>query len=335
MNDRPQITDPHRRQVLSMAAALLAGGTGLESRAQVAGDKVGRIISGFPAGAGMDPLVRMLADKLRGKYLASMLVENRTGAGGRLAVEAVRAAPADGATVLFTPESPMLIFPHIFRKLSYEPARDFTPVTTLLTLKMGMVAGPAAPVKSMAEYLAWVKQDPKNAVYGSPGAGTMPHFLGAMFARATGLPLTHVAYRGGAALAQDLLGGQLPVAFQPIAMDSVERHVAGKLRVLALAERERTRRLPDVPTFAELGHKHLVLNEWFGLFVPSGTPGEQVRQLVQHTHQAMREPDIQAWVERGQADLLLVSGDDMAARMRSGSAEWARIVRETGYTPEE
>ncbi len=324
----------HRRRLLGAGAALLLG-AGRSALAQAPADKPGRIISGFPAGGGMDPLVRMLADRLRGKTLSSVIVENRTGAGGRLAIEAARTAPADGTALLFTPESPMVIFPQIYKKLSYDPVKDFIPLTTVFVTKMGLLVGPGAPVKSVAEYLAWVKQDPKRAVYGSPGAGTMPHFLGTMFARAVGVPLTHVAYRGGAALSQDLLAGQLPAAFQPIGFDSVDRHRSGKLRVLAIADSARTKQLPDVPTFAELGHKGLQLNEWFGLFVPANTPAETVRALTAQVHAAMREPDIQAWLEHGQAEMLLTSGDEMAARMRSASADWARIVRETGYSAEE
>ncbi len=323
------------RRTLLAAAALLPLGAPVAGSAQTLGDKSGRIISGFPAGGGMDPLVRMLADKLRGKYAKAMIVENRAGAGGRIAIEAARTSPGDGATLLFTPESPMVIFPHIYKKLAYDPVKDFMPVTTIFSIKMGLVVGPGAPVKTLAEYLAWVKQDPKRAVYGSPGAGTMPHFLGAMFARATEVPFTHIAYRGGAPMALELMGGQLPAAFQPIGFDSVDRHKNGRLRVLAIAENARTKQLPEVPTFAELGYKTLLFNEWFGLFVPAATPPDTVRSLAAQVHAAMREPDIQAWLENGQADMLLSTPEEMASRVRGGSAEWSRIVRETGYSPEE
>ena len=179
------------------------------------------------------------------------------------------------------------------------------------------------------------KRAPQNAVYGSPGAGTMPHFLGSMFARATGVALTHVPYRGGAPMSQDLLGGQVPAAFQPIGFDSVERHRGGKLTVLAVAEPKRSQPLPDVPSFAELGFEGLVVNEWFGLFAPAGTSAATVQLISQRARTAMQQPDIVTWLERGQAGALTSTPEELGARLRSDLQRWGQIVKDSGFQAEE
>ena len=283
----------------------------------------------------MDQLARMLADKLRAPPFANIIVENRSGAGGRIAAEAFKGMPADGSALLFTPASPMVIYPHIYRKLGYRPLEDMVPMTSLHVTKLGLIVGPGAPVKTLTEYLAWLKRAPQNAVYGSPGACTMSHFLGSMFARATGVALTHVPYRGGAPMSQDLLGGQVPAAFQPIGFDSVERHRGGKLTVLAVAEPKRSQQLPDVPTFAELGFEGLVVNEWFGLFAPAGTSAATVQAISQRARTAMQQPDIVTWLERGQADALTSTPEELGARLRSDLQRWGQIVEDSGFQAEE
>ena len=234
--------DPARRRaVVAMAAGLMLAGGFSRARAQAIG-KVARMITGSTAGVGLDPFARQLADKMRGVYAPNVIVENRPGAGNRLAVDAMRSAPADGTAMLFTPASAITIYPHVYKSLPYDPFRDLIAVTTTFNFKMGLVVGPACPAKTLAEYLEWVKASPKNSSYGTPGAGTVPHFLAATFGREAGVTLLHVPYKG-AAYWQDILGGQIPAVFSPISRDTVGRHQEGKVRILAMAERVRTRRM--------------------------------------------------------------------------------------------
>lgn len=320
-----------RRQALAGVASLALG---TRAFAQVP-DRTGRIVTGFPAGAGSDPIVRLVADKLRGRYLSALIVENKPGAGGRLAIETVRLAPADGGTILFSPASPITLFPSVYRKLSYDPQGDFTPVGTVYSTQLGFIVGPGAPVKSLAEYLEWLQKNPKGGSYGSMGNGTMPHFLGAMFQRESKADLVHVPYKGMGPLSLDLLSGQVPASFSPIGQDAVERHRTGKARILAVASETRMKNLPEVPTFAELGYRNVAVQEWFGLFVPAKTPREQVQALAAALDEVLKEPELVALLERSQSMPLRSTPTQLAERIRTETAWWQGVVRTTRFTPED
>jgi tripartite-type tricarboxylate transporter receptor subunit TctC len=320
-----------RRQWLATFAAL-----GLGNLVHAQGpERTGRIVTGFPPGAGSDAIARMLAEKMRGKYMANLIVENKPGAGGRLAIDTVRNAPSDGATILLSPASPITLFPSIYKKLSYDVQKDLIPVGTVFSTQMGLVVGPRVPAKSVAEYLLWVKQNPNEGSYGSLGTGTTLHFLGAMFQRETHAELQHVPYKGAAPVWVDLLGGQIPAAFVPIGFDAVERHKIGKARILAVAASARMKNLPDVPTFTELGYKSLLVEEWFGLFLPTKTPVDHVSALRAALDVALKEPDLIALLERNQTEPMRSTSAELAARIQSETQAWRGIVRATGFTPED
>ena len=324
----------NRRQTFSVAGALAALSLVPQAaRAQVVSANA-RILVGFPAGGGADIFARRLAERLRGVYAPAVIVENRPGAGGRIAVGALKAAPPDGATLLLTPASMMVIFPLLYKDLGYDPASDFIPVATLSSVRLGLVAGPQVPARSLSEYVAWARQAPSRAVYASPGAGTMPHFLGAMFDIATGLGLQHVPYKGAAPARQDLLAGQTPAYMGIIGNDIIQDHRAGRVRILAVADPQRSKSLSDIPTFVEQGFKDVVAQEWLGLFLPARTPPAVVDALGTQVRTALRQDELISLM----ANYAMVPGEDdgpaLGRRMKEEQSRWAGAVKASGFTPD-
>lgn len=326
---------PSRRRWLGSAAALC--GAPLIPCSVAAQSKLPtlRILVGFPAGAGIDPVVRVIAEKLRGGLWTNVIIENRAGAGGRIAVDALKAAPPDGATLLFTPASTVTLYPHVFRKLSYNPIEDLVPVSQAFSFQMGLIAGPANPAKTLQEYVAWVKKSPNNAMYATPALGSVPHFLASMFEKAAGINLQPVAYKGSAPIWTDLLGGQISSYFSPIGNDAIVRHREGKARILAIAAQSRSKFLPNVPTFAESGYPSILLDEWFGFFAPPRTPSALVDAQNAALRSAIKEPDVASYLERYLAESEPSTSAELAARIKSETPRWAAVVKASGFTPED
>src|SRR5262245_14843882 len=203
----------HRRGLLCLAVALLIAIAGLHTQptsAQIGSEPV-RLIFPFAAGGSGDALARLIAEHLRIALDQPVIVENRVGAQGRIGVQAVKAAAPDGKTLLLTPVAPMSVYQHVYKTLAYDPIGDFQPVSQIATFDFGLAVGPQVPAKSLEELVDWVKANPTQGSYGTPAAGTLPHFFAVSFARAAGLDLRHVGYRGSAAALTDLVGGQIPI----------------------------------------------------------------------------------------------------------------------------
>lgn len=296
-----------------------------------------KIVNGFPAGGSADVTSRRVGDKLgNGVYSKSAgVVENKTGAAGRIAVETVKAAPADGSTLLLTPYSMMSIYPHIYSKLSYDPFKDFVPVAIGSMLTQGLAVGPMVPasVKTIKDFLAWAKANPNNASYGSPAAGSTPHFLGALLSLNSGVELKHIPYRGSVPGITDVIGGQLAAMITPHG-DFMANHKAGKLRVIATSGAKRSPFLPDVPTFVEQGFPDLVIEEWFGFYAPAKTPANVVAAANAAINAALKDKMV--------IDSLALSGlipvggtpEDMARDMKKQYDVWGPIVKRIGFTAE-
>jgi len=296
-----------------------------------------KIINGFPAGGSADVTSRRIGEKLgnSGYTKNAGVVENKTGAAGRIAVETVKAAPADGSTLLLTPYSMMSIYPHIYSKLSYDPFKDFVPVVMGSVLTQGLAVGPMVPasVKNLKDFLAWAKANPTNASYGSPAAGSTPHFLGALFSLNSNVELKHIPYRGSIPGITDVIGGQLAAMITPHG-DFIPNHKAGKLRVIATSGSKRSPFLPDVPTFVEQGFPDLVIEEWFGFYAPAKTPANVVAAANAAINAALKDKVV--------IDSLALSGlvpvggtpEDMARDMKKQYDAWGPIVKRIGFTAE-
>lgn len=323
-----------RRHFLASTAALAAMGLPRFASAQSSTNAF--IISGFPAGGMGDQVARPLAEKLRGKYAPAVLVESKVGAGGRIAVDFVKRAAPDGMTILQIPSSPMVLYPHTYKKLAYDPLTDFIPVTTTVGYTFVLTAGPGLPaeIKTLPDFLKWAEANPRQANYGVPASGSALHFTGMMLEKASGVDLQAVAYKGGAPLLSDVLGGQIPVSIS--VLGEVVPHIrSGKLRGLAVASGQRSPFLPDVPTMAEQGFKDIDIQEWLGWFVPARTPAEKVRQLNALVREGMQAPEFVAALTKNGLQPRHQSPEEFAQMLRADLQRWGGIVKTTGFTAEE
>jgi tripartite-type tricarboxylate transporter receptor subunit TctC len=262
-------------------------------------------------------------------------VENKTGAAGRIAIDTVKNGPADGSSLLLTPYSMMAIYPHIYKALSYDPVKDFAPVCMASSMSHGLAVGPMVPatVKTLKEFVAWAKANPDKANYGSPAAGSTPHFLGALLSLDTGVPMQHVAYRGSVPGVTDVIGGQLAAMLTPHG-DFLANHRAGKIRILATSGKKRSPFVPEVATFAEQGFPDLTVEEWFGFFAPAKTPANVVSAANAAINAAIKDKAlIESWATQGLVPLG-GSTDDMAKDLQRQLAFWGPIVKRIGFTAE-
>ncbi len=314
----------------SMAAVLATGIAPLTSEAQ---DKPPlKILVGFPPGGSADIVARLLADKLRISLGQTVVVENKPGAAGRVALGDVKRAAPDGQTLILSPSGAFVILPWVFKNVGYDPVKDFTPVARASTFDFAVTAGPGAPAGDLKAILAWMKANPGKANVGNPGAGTVPHFAGVMLGQATGIEITPVAYKGGAPLVNDLLGGQVPLGVDT-PLETIEHHRAGKLRIVAVTGEARLKALPDVPTLKEQGI-NMSADAYFGVYGPPGMSAELTARLSRAVSDALRQSDVQEKI----FSLGLIpnygSGDELAATQASHYKRWEAPIKQSGFTAE-
>ena len=296
-----------------------------------------KIVCGFPVGGTADTTSRRVGDKLAGSTYSrnAAMVENKTGAGGRIAIEAVKNANPDGSTLLLSAYSMLLIYPHIYKTLSYDTFKDFAPVSIASVLSHGLAVGPMVPasVKNVKDFLAWCKANPDRANYGSPAAGSTPHFLGALLSLESGVAMQHVAYRGSVPGVTDVIAGQISAMFTPHG-DFLANHRAGKLRILATSGKQRSLFVPDIPTFAEQGFSGLTVEEWFGFFAPAKTPANVIATANAAINNALKDKGVVDSLALQGLSPLGSSPDEMAKEMRRLYEQWGPIVKRIGFTAE-
>lgn len=326
----------NRRQFVQSATAVACGlGAAGPLRAQPI-EQV-KILYGFPAGSGGDITARRIAERLAGSPYTRLaaIVENRPGAGGRIALDGLKAAAPDGATLAMSPFSCTAIYPHIYSKLSYDPVRDFVPVSTAAYIHHGLAVGPLVPasVKTVRDFVAWAKAHPAAANYGSPAAGSTPHFIGALLGLSQGVDIKHVPYRGSMPGITDVVGGQLSAMLTPSG-DFLPNHKAGRLRVIATSGQTRSPYFPDVATFAEQGFPDLTVEEWFGFYAPARTPAAVVAAASAAINAALLEPavidgiGVVGLIARGSTP------EAMAASQKAEFERWGPLVKRIGFTAE-
>ncbi|HQD13826.1 MAG TPA: Bug family tripartite tricarboxylate transporter substrate binding protein [Ottowia sp.] len=320
---------PASRRHILQAAVATALAPALPARAQAG---TAKIAVGFAAGGTVDAIGRRLADKLRGGYAETVIVDNRAGAGGRLALELTKRAPADGLSSVLTPSSMMVVYPHVYRNLSYDPQLDFLPVTTVCANALAFVVGPGVPdsVTSLKQFVAWAKGR-SGTSYATPAAGSMLHFFGLVFSEQAGIDLTHVPYRGMAPAIQDLMAGNVASCLGTLG-DYLPHLERGKLRPLAVTSAQRSRFMPGTPTFAEQGYDRVVGVDWFGLFLPAGTPSAVADKLRGEVRRALADPAVTETLDKLGFEPLTVEGAAFAARIQRELAFWAPIVKASGFT---
>jgi tripartite-type tricarboxylate transporter receptor subunit TctC len=322
-----------RRQLVLLGAA---AGLPVLSRAQATMPiEQPKFFYGFPAGSAGDICARRVAERIGGSPYAknAAVVENKPGAGGRLALDALKTSAPDGSSLTMAQASALTIYPHIYRKLSYDPFADFMPISTSSVMQHGLAVGPMVPesVKSVRDFVAWAKANPDKANFGSPGAGSTPHFIGALLALNTGVDMKHVPYRGSVPGVTDVVAGQIASMVTP-AGDFLQNHRAGKLRLLATSGKTRLPFATDVPTFAEQGQPELTMEEWFGFYAPARTPPAVIAAANAAINKALAD---RAVIDGLGVVGLIAQGSTPEEQLRSQRAEferWEPLVKRIGFT---
>lgn len=314
-----------RSLVLGAAAAGVAGPWA------VAQDKPPiRILVGFPPGGSADTVARLIADKLRTTLGQNAVVDNKPGAAGRVALGELKRAAPDGQTLALAPSGAFVILPWVYKNVGYDPVKDFTPLARAATFDFAVTAGPAAPAGDLKAILAWMKANPAKANIGNPGAGTVPHFTGVLLGQGAGIDITQVAYKGGAPLVNDMLGGQMPVMVDT-PLETIEHHRAGKLRIVAVTGEARLRALPDVPTLKELGI-NVSADAYFGVYGPPGMSTELSARISRAVGDALRQPDVQDKMFALGLNPSPSSPDELAATQAAHYKRWEAPIKASGFT---
>lgn len=319
-----------RRDVLTASAGIALSATYRPPRALAQPlTRTAHILTTTTPGL-LDALARLLAERM-GDYASTIVVESRPGASGRIAVEAVKNADADGSVILFAPLG-LMLFPHIYRTLRYQP-HDFTPVSTVASAPAFLTVGPKVPpeVKTLADFVVWCRANPQLATYGTPGIGTTLHFLGMILGRSAGFEFLHVPYQGIGAI-HDLAKGVIAAAVMPIG-SSLGLVQSGDLRALATTGPRRCRFVPAVPTVREAGYPALEDLTWLGFFVPARTPPSIVDKLNAAIQAALPTDEVRAGMEKLALDPHAIAMKDFAQLIASESDRWKTIVQETGFVP--
>lgn len=326
-----------RRQFLGWmaGAATLSGGVmPRATQAQVQAQAVARLLIGAPPGGAGDTFLRRLADKLRGGYAPSVIVENKPGAGGQIALMATREAPGDGSTLLMSPSTFFSLYPHTYSKLPYNPASDFQAVSLLAHTNFGLAVGPAVPasVNSLRDFLAWAKSNPDKATYGSPAPGSVPHLIVAATGKMNEIDLRHVPYRGSVPGLQDMRGGQIAAMSSPIGA-LAPLVGSGGVRVLAVTGTARSALLPDVRTYREQGVA-ITGREWFGMFLPGSASAQVVARAGEQLRAALQQKDLIDGATQLGLDVGASSPQELRDMIQADSEEWKVWVKRIGFTAE-
>ncbi len=292
-----------------------------------------RIIVGFPPGGGIDLISRRLAEQLTGKLAKAVIVDNRPGAAGRIAVDIARQSPPDGLTLMMNPAGVLTINPHTFKKSNYDPFKDFTAISMAALIDFGFAVGAGVPaeVKTLADFAKWAKANDGKVTYGSPAAGAPPHFVGDFLSRKLGLNMTHVPYRGGAPAMTDLIGGQISALILTLG-DLVQPAKTGKLRLLASTGPARSKFAPDTPTFAEQNVAGLDMRDWFGVYIAGAASADVTARVVPLVRAALvSAPYIQGVATLG-IEATSSTPQEMDQLARADYERWGAIVKASGFT---
>jgi tripartite-type tricarboxylate transporter receptor subunit TctC len=313
---------------LALGASLLAG----TAQAQGSSNPI-RILVGFPAGGGTDAIARTLAEKLKDQLNQPVVVENRAGAGGQIAAQALKAAAPDGNTLFISHDHTISILPLVMKNPGYDPARDFVAVAGFATFVNCLAVSGGTPAKSVPEYVAWVRQQGGKGNIGIPAPASVPEFLVKLIGQKYGLDLQAAPYRGSAPMIADMLGNQIGAGVASIP-DFIENHKAGKLRVIAVMGNARQAAVPEVPTFAELGLAGFEDVPYYGLFAPAGTPQAAIDRIGDALAKVIALPDVRERLTSMGLAVGYMPQQQLASRERAYTQTWTRIIKASGFQPQ-
>lgn len=321
-----------RRLLLGSGAALLTGLAGATAWAQ--GGKTIKLLVGFPPGGGSDAVARILAEHLKDELGVAVVVENKPGAGGQLAAQALKAAAPDGSTLFLSHDHTISILPQVVKNPGYDPAHDFVPVAGFATFVNALALSAGTPAKSVAEYVAWVKaQGAGKGAVGVPAPASTPEFLVKLIGQKYQLDLVPVPYRGSAPMMADMLGNQIAAGVGSVP-DFIDNHKNGKIRVVAVLGTQRQAVMPDVPTFHELGLTGFEDLPYYGLFAPTGTPAATLEGLSAALAKVLQKPQVHERLTAMGLTVAHSSGAQLDKRERAYTATWARLIKTLGVVPQ-
>ena len=314
-----------RRTLALTAAALLFAGLAQAQPATI------KIMVGFPPGGGSDAIARLLADKLKDQLGTNVIVENKAGAGGQLAAQALKAAPADGTVLFLSHDHTISILPLVMKNPGFDSAHDFVPVAGFATFVNGLALAGGTPAKSMKEYLDWVRTQGKGkGTVGVPAPASVPEFLVRVIGQKYGLDLQAAPYRGSAPMMGDMLGNQIAAGVGSVP-DFIENHKAGKLRMVAVIGPKRQAILPDVPTFTELGLTGFEDLPYYGIFAPRGTPKATLDRYSDALAKVIAMPEVHDRLTAMGLTVGHMTSEQLARRERAYSQAWGRIIKASGF----
>ncbi|MFN9744477.1 MAG: Bug family tripartite tricarboxylate transporter substrate binding protein [Betaproteobacteria bacterium] len=322
--------NPTRRH---LAAAAAAAALGLPAIARAQGRTL-RILVGFPPGGGTDAIARLLGEALKAELGATVVVENRAGAGGQLAAQALKAAAPDGNTVFISHDHTISILPLVSKTPGFEPAKDFVPVGGFASFVNAFAVSPGTPARTMDEYVAWVRgSGGGKGTVGVPAPASTPEFLVKVLGGRYQLDLVPVPYRGSAPMMGDMLGNQIAAGVGSVP-DFIENHRAGRLRVLAVLGRARQAALPEVPSFGEMGLTGFDDLPYYGFWAPAGTPAAAVDGFAQALARAANRPEVRERLGQLGLAVDVMSPPQLAAREQAYTRNWAEIIKRSGFQPQ-
>jgi len=326
---------PRRRVLRTLALGLALGASllGAPAQAQGSGNPI-RILVGFPPGGGTDAIARTLADKLKDQLGQAVVVENKAGAGGQIAAQALKAAAPDGTTFFISHDHTISILPLVTKNPGFDPARDFVPVAGFATFVNAFAVSGGTPARSMSEYITWVRtQRGGRGNVGVPAPASVPEFLVKLIGQKYNLDLAAAPYRGSAPMMGDMLGNQIGAGVGSIP-DFVENHKAGKIRVVAVMGNARQAAMPEAPTFAELGLAGFEDVPYYGFFAPAGTPQPAVDRFAAALAKVVALPEVRDHLTNLGLTVGFMPQQQLASRERAYSQTWARIIRASGFQPQ-
>jgi len=293
-----------------------------------------KLVVPYPPGGSADTTARLLAQPLQDELKTTVVVENRPGAGGRVAASQLKRDPADGSVILIAPNALTTIQSLVYAgKLDYNVLDDFTPVSRLVSFPLGLAVSGTSSIRNAADLKAFMAANSASANFGSPGAGGMAHFAGLTFGKVAGIEWTHVAFKGGAPLITDMIGGHIPVGVDAL-VDQIEFQRAGKIRVLGIFSAQRYPLAPEIPTFAEQGIKMAPVEGWFGAFAPAKTPKETVARIDRAIGHALADPQMKAKLNKIVLEPSYLASAEFTRLQADELKQWAPVVRDSGFTPE-
>ena len=309
---------------VALAAATLCG----TAHAQTYPTKPVTIVVPFSPGGATDIMTRLLAERLNKRLGQPVVVENKPGAGTMIASDYVAKAPADGYTLLVAASS-LGIAPSLYKKVNYDPIKDFAPISQVASVVHVLVVHPSIPAKNVGELVTWLKANPTKANYGSVGAGTSTHLESELFKSVAGVKMAHIPYKGSAPALTDLVGGQLQVMFDAYA-SSGPFIKDGRVRLLAVTTAQRSKSLPDTPTVSESGLPGYEAMPWLGLVAPAGTPAPVVNRLYTELNDILKEPEVQERFRSLGLDIIGSKPEDFSAFLKKDIVKWAQVIKESG-----